>query len=189
MYVAEGPLTTGLQASAVTWNTSSDLKKTNWNSKWIQVNTYFYCSLLTRKKKKNHRLREKTYGCQGGRIGKGIVRDFGMDMSTFLCFKWITNKDLLFSTWYSVQCHVQCQDRRRVWGRMDTCICMAKSLHCSPETVITLLIGYIPRQNKNLKRKKKIIIFKNANTPRVVLLHYLVSHSVSPLALNLESTQ
>ena len=24
---------------------------------------------------------------------------------------------------------------RGVWGRMDTCICMAKSLHCSPETI------------------------------------------------------
>ena len=22
-----------------------------------------------------------------------------------------------------------------VWGRMDTCICMAESLHCSPETI------------------------------------------------------
>ena len=27
---------------------------------------------------------------------------------------------------------------------MDTCICMAESLHCSPETIITLLIGYVP---------------------------------------------
>ena len=34
------------------------------------------------------------------------------------------------------------------WGRMDTCIYMAESLHCSPETVTTLLIGYSPIQNK-----------------------------------------
>ena len=27
---------------------------------------------------------------------------------------------------------------------MDTCICMAESLHCSPETIIKLLIGYVP---------------------------------------------
>ena len=46
----------------------------------------------------------------------------------------------------------------RVWGRMDTCIHMAESLYCSPETIATLLIGYIPIQNafgvnknKNLK--------------------------------------
>ena len=29
-----------------------------------------------------------------------------------------------------------------IWGRMDTCICMAESLHCSPETITTLLFGY-----------------------------------------------
>ena len=79
-----------------------------------------------------------------------------MDMSTFLYLKWITNKDLLFSTWNSVQGHVQCLDRRRVWGRMDTCIFMAKSLHCSPETVTTLLISYTPRQNKKIKKEKKL---------------------------------
>ena len=37
---------------------------------------------------------------------------------------------------------------RRVWGSMDTCICMAESLHGSSETV-TLLIGYIPIQNES----------------------------------------
>ena len=32
------------------------------------------------------------------------------------------------------------------WGRMETCICTAESLHCSPETV-TLLTGYTPIRN------------------------------------------
>ena len=27
--------------------------------------------------------------------GEGIVREFGMDMYTLLCLKWITNKDRL----------------------------------------------------------------------------------------------
>ena len=31
------------------------------------------------------------------------------------------------------------------------CICMAESLHCSPETIITLLISYTPKQNKKFK--------------------------------------
>ena len=43
---------------------------------------------------------------------------------------------------------------RRVGGRMDTCVCMAESLCCLPETVTTLLIGYIPIQNKKFKKKK-----------------------------------
>ena len=33
-------------------------------------------------------------------------------------------------------------DKRSVWGRMDTCICMAVSLCCTPEAITTLLIRY-----------------------------------------------
>ena len=31
---------------------------------------------------------------------------------------------------------------------VDTCIHMAESFHCSPETITTLLIGHTPIQNK-----------------------------------------
>ena len=31
----------------------------------------------------------------------------------------------------------------RFLGRMDACVCMAESLHCSPETITTLLTGYV----------------------------------------------
>ena len=34
----------------------------------------------------------------GGRAGEGTVREFGMDRYTLLYFKWVTNKDLLYST-------------------------------------------------------------------------------------------
>ena len=37
---------------------------------------------------------------------------------------------------------------RGPWGRMDTCICMAESLPCSPETITTLLISYTPIKKK-----------------------------------------
>ena len=37
---------------------------------------------------------------------------------------------------------------------MDVCICMAESLCCSPETITTLLISYIPIQNKKFKKKE-----------------------------------
>ena len=36
----------------------------------------------------------------------GTVREFGMNMYTLLCLKWITNKDLLYSTGNSAQCCV-----------------------------------------------------------------------------------
>ena len=38
--------------------------------------------------------------------GEGIVRDFGKVMYTLLSLKWITNKDLLHSTWNSAQYYV-----------------------------------------------------------------------------------
>ena len=36
---------------------------------------------------------------------------------------------------------------RGVWGRMDTCMCMAESLHWSPETITTLFVGCTLIQN------------------------------------------
>ena len=52
-------------------------------------------------------------------------------------------------------CSVLCGslDGRGVWGRMHTCMCMAESLCCSPETITTLLIGYTPIQNKRGLKK------------------------------------
>ena len=37
---------------------------------------------------------------------------------------------------------------------IHTCICVAESLHCPPETIIALLIGYTPIQNNKFKIKK-----------------------------------
>ena len=37
-------------------------------------------------------------------LKEGIVREFGIDMYTVLYLRWITNKDLLYSTWNSAQC-------------------------------------------------------------------------------------
>ena len=43
----------------------------------------------------------------GARLGGGgIVREFGIDMYTLLYFKWIINKDLLYSTGNSAQYYV-----------------------------------------------------------------------------------
>ena len=42
-------------------------------------------------------------------------------------------------------------DRRGFGGRMDTCICMAESLHCSVETITTLLIGSAAAAAKSLQ--------------------------------------
>ena len=39
-------------------------------------------------------------------VGEGIFKDFRMDVYTLRYLKWITNKDLLYSTWNSAPCYV-----------------------------------------------------------------------------------
>lgn len=42
-----------------------------------------------------HRLKKRTYGCQGSKDGEGIGMALGMDMYTPLYVKWMSNKDLV----------------------------------------------------------------------------------------------
>ena len=102
-------------------------------------------NLLT-KQKETHRLRKQTYGCQE----EGIVREFEMAMYTLLYLKWIINKNLLYSSGNSAQCDVAAWMGEDL-GRMDTCIFMAESLYCSPETITTF-----NRLYANFKKKLKI---------------------------------
>ena len=64
---------------------------------------------------------------------EGIVREFGMDRCTLLYLKWVTNKDIMHRNLCSMLCGNL--DGRGVWGRMDTCVCVAEILHCPPETI------------------------------------------------------
>ena len=66
-----------------------------WNLKRNNTNEFTY-------KVETHSQTEKKLTAAWDRI----VTEFGMDMYTLLCLKWITNKDLLYSTGNSAQCHV-----------------------------------------------------------------------------------
>ena len=70
-----------------------------------------------------------------------------MDMYALLFLKWITDKDLLYSTENSAQCYVAAQDGREIWERMDTCIRMSELLFYAPE---------LPQLYSNIKKKVKI---------------------------------
>ena len=60
-----------------------------------------------------------------------------------IIIKWISSKDILYSTENSTQCYVAAWMREVWWGRRKcTWICMAESLYCPPETITTLLIDY-----------------------------------------------
>ena len=75
-----------------------------------------------------------------------------MDMYTLLCLKRINNKDLLCSTW---NCPVLCDSRdwRGVSGRKDTCICVAHSPPCLPESITALFVNWL-YPNTKLKVEK-----------------------------------
>ena len=91
------------------------------------------------------------------RRGEGTVWESGMDMYTLLYLKWITKKDLLYSTGNSAQCYVAAWMGGKFWGEWIPCICVTESLHCSPETITTLFVSQLnPIQNKKLKKKGKI---------------------------------
>ena len=47
-------------------------------------------------------------------------------------------------------------NRRRVWGRLDTCVGMAESLYCSPETLTTLLIS-----DNSIQASQVALVVKN----------------------------
>ena len=61
---------------------------------------------LISKQKQIHRFREGTQGYPGKVLMGRIVREFEIDMYKLLCLKWITNKDLLYSTGNSAQYYV-----------------------------------------------------------------------------------
>ena len=73
-------------------------------------------------KQKHTDLEKELLVTRGEKWGKGIVREFRIDKYTFLNLTWITNKDLLYSTWNSAQCHGAAWMGAEFGGKMDTCI-------------------------------------------------------------------
>ena len=72
-----------------------------------------------------------------------------MDLYTLLYLKWITKKDLLYSTWNSVQCNVAVWIGGEFGGEW-----IHVYVWLSPSETITLLIDYPPIQNKKFKKKQ-----------------------------------
>ena len=90
-------------------------------------------------------------------MGEGVVRESGMDMDTLLYFKWITSKDLLFSTGDSAQCYVAARTGGEFggeWVRLCTAESLAVHLKLSQRC---FLIIYLPIQNEKFFKKEKTI--------------------------------
>ena len=87
------------------------------------------------------------------------MRDFGKVMLTAI-FKMGSQQRPIVQ--HMELCLCASLNGRGIWGRMDTCICIVKSLCCSAKTATTLLTGYTPIQNKKFKvtkKKKKFKVF------------------------------
>ena len=80
-------------------------------------------------------------------------REFGMDKSTRLYLKRITNKDVSYSALNSAQCYVGARMGGETGGERVHA-CMAESLQCSSETITTLFTAIPQYKIKSLKNKK-----------------------------------
>ena len=74
----------------------------------------------------------------GGGWWEGIVREFVIDMYTLLYLKWISNKDMLYSTGNFTQYSVMAYMGKESKKRLDICIFITDSLCCKGESHPTL---------------------------------------------------
>ena len=83
----------------------------------------------------------------GRKDGERDSWESGMDTYTLLYLRWITNEDLLYSTWNSAESYEA--GREGSWGRPGVCVCMAETFRCSPETATILFVSRLyPIGNK-----------------------------------------
>ena len=86
-------------------------------------------------------------------MGEGIVREFGMNMYILLHSKWITTKDLLYSTRNSAQCNVAAWMGEEFGGEwIHVCVWPSPFAVHLKLSVTTLLISYTRLQNKSFKK-------------------------------------
>ena len=128
-------------------------------------NTFWHPLYVESKKKwynwsyrvETHRLGEWTGGCwgwgdrMGGRDSEGV---WDQHVHTAICKMENPQRP---TVWHRELCSMLfgSLDGRGVWGKMDTCMWMAESLCCSPETLPASLINYDPTQNKMFFKKEK----------------------------------
>ena len=72
---------------------------------------------------------------------------------------------------------------RKVWGRMDTCVCMAESLWCSPKTATISLVSYTPYKIKSWKK----ILSALAECPSTTTLPCLANSSLTSQPFHAEA--
>ena len=77
----------------------------------------------------------QTYGCQGGRGGRGMDWDFGISRGKPACIGWKNNKVLLYNTGNSIQYPMRNRNGKEYEKEY---ICITESLCCTEEINTTL---------------------------------------------------
>ena len=91
-----------------------------------------------------------------------MVKDFGKVTYTLLYLKWITNRDLLYSTRNSAQHYVPAWMGRESGENGYMCMYVSQFCHCLPETTTALLVSLpqytmLPVFNKKVTQVHKSI--------------------------------
>ena len=94
-----------MPCSRLSYSVRQRRRNTLWHPLYAESKTMRQMNLST-KQKPTHKLREWTYGCQGGRTEEETIRKFVISLYTLLYLKWLTNKDPPHSTGHPAQCYV-----------------------------------------------------------------------------------
>ena len=92
---------------------------------------------LARTQQQIHRHGEQICGCQWGREGSGMDREFGVGRCKLLHLEWISNEVLLYHTGNYIQSLGIDHDRRQ-YKKGNIYIYMTGSLHCTVKIGTTL---------------------------------------------------
>ena len=108
-----------------------------WYHVYVESKKMMQMSLFT-KQKYIHIHRKQLYGYQRENT---MERD-GLGVWDGICtlsyVEWMVNEDLPCSTGNSTQ-YSMITDRKRIWKRMDKCICITESLCCTAEINTTFI--------------------------------------------------
>ena len=139
--------------------------------------TFIYCSMITSITSANistvshihnfffsgvKTIKISSPGSWGERMG-GRDREFGMDVYTLLYLKWITNNDLLYSTWNSAQCYMAAwmgggfgREWIHVFGWLHPLLVhLSLSQHCQSALPQYKIKSYLKRRGKAVLMKVK----------------------------------
>ena len=127
----------------------SEVSKTEWQIPWyhsymesnhfLKDDTYVFI-------KQTYKYWKQTYGCHGGNMGQGINQGLAIHLQKHSSwYIYITDNQQGSIIEHRQLYEYVCDNlyEKRIWKRMNTCICIAESLYRATETNTTLYINCV----------------------------------------------